>query len=702
MSAGLLPEVFLAFAYLLVPGVGLCVASRLTLGRSLLTSIAVAFGLGFAGVGLGSLLLVLVGVFAPITLLILWVVLTAAAWIFAARNGSPRKHLDGWRRHASADLLATVVTAAVVAGFGVVRWTVAPVANIAPTALRYWADAVEIADAGRLPKGTLQWGLVIEPTTSKVVLNAFNAGASVLLGRDPIEPAGALLFVVSIALMITAIALFQASGMVRLAPLGAILLFANALTGSELTTDLNFNLAEDWGRSVGLSAVLGAVVVLTRASGDVGEPGPDAVPPSPVLAAIVPGLLLGVAAGTHLVAAAAAIAMVCALALALMVVRRRVKAIAIRGGMILAAAAALGALVLVIPPGDLGFEGAGGTDRYRELRAELGLPPGFDPTRFIVTHDMDAAGESPEVGILAVGEAFAYRAIGQRVPNERIPAEELPALFLIGPTIVGLLLLVAAALRAPRDLATTMLWAAVFASVLFAVGVAFALRYDLFVLEVFGDRRLFTYALIPYVMIMLAAGEWALRSIGEGGLSRTRAVSGASLALVVVGALVFLPHATWAHASDRGSLEDQLQLLRWLGDHVPCEGRVLANRRTLGTFESIAGRPAILEGMGPHIRPSILMRAIEEISHARAFFREPRRRSDYLEQRGVAAVVIATSGNPFGGYPALGGGVRIHQLEDLEVLREAFGNPSGTVYLVEGFRPDPSLPTVAGRPGFGC
>ena len=702
MSAGLLPEVFLAFAYLLVPGIGLCIASRLTLGRSLLTCLGVAFGMGFAGVGLGSLLLVLLGVFTPITLAILWGVLAAGAWILAVRNGSPRMHLDGWRRSASADPLATAVTVATIAGFAVVRWTVAPVANIAPTALRYWADAVEIADAGRLPEGTLQWGIVIEPTTSKVVLNAFNAGASVLLGRDPIEPAGALLFVVSIALMITAIALFRGSGMVRLAPLGAILLFANGLTGSELTTDLNFNLAEDWGRAVGLSAVLAAVVVFARPSEQEEEPRSDAGPRSPVLAAIVPGVLLGVAAGTHLVAASAAIAMVCALALALMLVRRRVKPLAIRVGVILAAAAALGTLVLVIPPGDLGFEGAGGTDRYRELREELGLPPGFDPTRFIVTHDMEAAGEAPEVGVLAVGEAFAYRAIGQRVPNERIPAEELPVLFLIGPTVLALLLVGLAARWAPRDLAATMLWAALFASVLFAVGVAFALRYDLFVLEVFGDRRLFTYALIPYVTIVLAAGEWALRSIGDDGVSRTRIVSGASLAVVVVGALVFLPHATWAHASDRGALENQLQLLRWLGDHVPCEGRVLANRRTLGTFESVAGRPAVLEGMGPHIRPSILTRAIEEISRASAFFREPRRRSGYLEQRGVAAVVIATSGNPFGGYPALGGGVRIHQLEDLEVLREAFRNPSGTVYLVEGFRPDPSLPQVAGRPGFGC
>lgn len=180
------------------------------------------------------------------------------------------------------------------------------------------------------------------------------------------------------------------------------------------------------------------------------------------------------------------------------------------------------------------------------------------------------------------------------------------------------------------------------------------------------------------------------------------AVSVAALAIMVVSGLIFIPRATWGHAADRGKLENQLELVRWVGDHVPCEGRILANRRTLGTFESIAGRAAVLEGMGPHIRPSVLMRAIEEIARARTFFRDPRERSGYLERRGVAAVIIATGGNPFGGYPALGGSVRARQLADLEILREAFHNPSGTVYLVDGFRPDPSLPKVAGRPGFGC
>ena len=702
MSAGLVPEVLLAFAYVLVPGMGLCVACRLTLGRSFLTALALAFGLGSAGVGLASLLLVVLGVFAPVTLAIAWVAVAAIGWFLALRRSSLRHHVDGWRRQVAADPWATTAAALVIAGVAVVRWTVAPVANIAPTALRYWADALEIADAGRIPEGTLQWGVVIEPTTSKVVLNAFNAGASILLGREPIEPSGALLFVVSIGLVITAIALFREMGIVRLAPLGAILLFANGLTGSEFTTDLGFNLAEDWGRLVGLSAMVAAVVVFLDPPEEVEAPPSNPVGRSSLAATIIPGVLLGAAAGTHLVAASSALAMVCALALAMVLVWHRPRYLVTRGGVILGVTVVLGTVVLLIPRGDLGFEGAGGQGRYRELRSELGLPRSFDPTRFIVTHDVEAASETRELGVVDVGEAFAYRAIGRRAPHERIPAKPLPVVFLIAPTVVALLLLTAATRWAPRDLVATMLWAAIFAFALFAVGVAFALRYDLFVLEVFGDRRLFTYALIPYVVMLIAGGEWALRSIRGGRARRTGTASGATaLAIVVAGGLVFLPHATWARASDRGHLEDQLQLIRWVGNHVPCEGRVLANRRTLGTFESIAGRAAVVEGMGPHIRPSILTRAIEEIVRARAFFREPGRHVGFLEQRGVAAVVIATPGNPFGGYPALGS-VRAERLADVEGLRQVFRNPSGTVFLVEGFRPDPSLPTVDGRPGFDC
>jgi hypothetical protein len=699
MSGALIPEVLLTFGFLLVPGMGLCLASRLTVDRSLFTTVALAFGLGFAGVGLGCLVLVLLGALTPTSLAISWVAVSAVGWFLAFRGHPLRRQAEGWAGDARADPLATLGALLILAGVGMVRWTVAPVANIAPTALRYWADALEIADAGRIPKGTLQWGIVIPPTTSKVVLNSFNAGASMLLGRDPIEPTGALLYVVSIGLVITAIALFRELGMVRLAPVAAILLFANGLTGSELTTDLGFNLAENWGRLVGLSAVLAAVVVFWRRPGDADHPESGTAEDPSTRAAVLPGILLATAAGTHLVAASCAIAMVCGLVLAQALVWRRARSLAVRAAVTIGVGVGLGAVVLVSPPGDLGFGGAGGTSSYRELRAELGLPPSFDPTRFIVTHDMEAAGETTPRGVGDVAEAFAYRAIGHRAPNERTPSNELPIGFLIVPTILALLLLGAALRWAPRDLIATMLWAVIVASVLFTVGVTFALRFDLFVLEVFGDRRLFTYALIPYVAILIAGGEWAFRSIGRA--TRAGIASMTAFAVVVGCGLVFLPHATWVKASDRANLENQLELIRWVGSHVPCEGRVLMNRRTLGTFESIAGRAAVVEGMGPHIRPSILVRAIEEIVKARAFFRHPLERSDFLERRGVAAVIIGTSGNPFGGYPALPG-VRPGRLAALGGLTLAFQNPSGSVYLVDDFRPDRSLPRVFGRPGFAC
>jgi hypothetical protein len=694
VPAHLIGAVLAAFAYVLVPGAGLCLATRSVEGRSLFTATAIAFGMGTAGVGMVSLFLALVGWLDPVGLTAAWVVLTGVGWTLALRRGVLGRHVDGWRSDARADPWATVTTAVVIVAIGVVRWTVAPVGNIAPTVLRYWADGLEIADAGGIPDDTLHWGVLIPPATSKVVLNAFNGGASYLLGRDPIEATGALLFVVSIGLVITAVALLREMGIRWLAPLGAILLFANALTGSEFTTDLWFNLAEDWGRLVALSAVL--VVVVFCANRSRTDPVVNGHP-SDVPGIVVGGVLLGASAGFHLVAAAVATAMVGAAIVASVLVWHRARALLVAGGSIIGIALLLGTTILLIPGGDLGFEGAAGNDRYDALRAELGLDENFDPTRFISTHDVDLATNTPDVGFADVGKAFAYRMIGRRAPHARSPAEPISGVALVVPIVVASLLVIGSLLWAPRDLRTSLIWAALVSITLFLVGVVFAVGYDAFVLEIFGDRRLFMYSLIPTVVMVVGGCEWAMRWIADrfSGL-RTAAAIGS--AVVIVGALVFLPQATWKHAPLRQALNDQRELLRWAGEHTPCEGRILANRRTLGTFESITGRAAVLEGMGPHVRPSLLVRAIEEIFAARAFFLDPR--ADFLRERGVATVVIAEPGNTLGGYPAMTG-IRRALLEDLD-LREAFQNPAGTVYLMNDFRPNPALPSVSGRAGFAC
>jgi hypothetical protein len=705
VPGSLVPGVLLLVAYMLIPGAGTCFATRVALGRSHITFLAMSFGMGFAVVALTSLTLVLLRIFEPGSLAGSWVVVSLVAWTIAVRRGRIGGHVRYWKAHIAADSAAAIGSTLVLIGVAAARWTVPPLSNIASTVLRYWADGLEIADTGGLPRDTLQWSSLLEPVTNKVVLNSFNGGVSFLLGRGPLDPLAILLFVVTLGLVIISMAFFWELGIRRFAPVGALLLFANQVTGSELTAALGRNLAEDWGRLVAFGAVLAAAIALRRGrrAGAPADGGTGAGDPSRRTwhpASIAAGLLLGVAAGTHLVAASFGAACIVGLATASVAVRRDVRRHVVRLGIILGVAAVLGGIILTLPPGDLGLKGALGSAEYRDLLSDLGLPSNFDPTRFIVTHSTEAAESTEPIDTGDVMQSFAYRVAGMNFLDTK-PGSELPPMLLVGPTILALILAMAVFVWGPPPLRVSVLAATMIAGLLLVVGIAFAYRYELFALEAFGNRRLFNYAAVPYVLVLTAAGEgvlWLLRS--KVRLRRSAVAFLGFTVVAAVGALM-IPKATWAQAERRAGLEHQLELLEWLGEHVSCEGRILANRRTLGTFETITGRVGVLEGMGPHVRPAVLGLAIREIFRARDFFLDPLANERYLDERGIAAVLVTRSPNRFGGYGGLPRS-KPHGLDDVPFLRRAYENASGTVYVVRGFRPNPSLPQAVGRPGFDC
>lgn len=697
MPGDLIPGVLIAFAYLLVPGMGICLSSRATRSRSFVTFLAASTGIGFAAVGAISLALALVGLLRPPPLSIAWVLLSGGSWLVAMGNGSVREAARGWLDRASADPWSHAAAAATLAGFAVVRLSYPPVANMGATAMRYWADALELADAGRIPHRTLQWGELISPATSKSVLNAFNASASILLDRGPLSSMAVLLYVVAIGLAVVVIAALWELGMPRLAPVGALALLANLVTGSELTNDLTRNLAEDWGRLVAFAAVLVAILALRRPHE--AEFRRRALRRESRRTVVIAGSLLGIAGGTHLVAASVGAAFVGAFAIAHMVVTRRGAATTLRRALGLGSVALIvGALALTLPPGDLGFSGAAGEPAYDALRSELGLPRSFDPTRFIVTGS--GVGDDEPMGVGGVAEAFAYRLAGRNV-QVVLPGEELSRWTLILPSAVGVLIVAAVVLWAPRDLRIAAATGGIVTAILFLGGVAFALRYDLFALERFGNRRLFNYALVPYVVVCLAGAEWFLRAIAARGPRAERVVPPFACVAAVAVAIALLPSATWPHEPKRASLQRQVHLLRWIGANVPCEGRILADRRTLGTFEVMSGHAAVLEGMGPHVRPAVLSRAISELIRARTVLEDPSSHLGFLRERGVAAVVTTKSFAEFAGW-----GRVVKRPPDrfgqVTALRAVYRNSVGIVYLVKDYRPDPTLPAIAGRPGFRC
>jgi hypothetical protein len=694
VSVALVPEVLVICAYLLVPGVGLCLSTRVGLDRSVFTFLALAFAMGFASVGSVSLMLALLGMLDPLTLAVCWVVGSASTLFIAFRRRALRVHLHGWAEDIRRGPWEAATTVLVIVSAGIARWLVPPVTAIGPTVPRYWADALEIADAGGFPEGTLQWGTILPPTTSKALLNSFDAGASMLLGRDLVPSQAALLFVVTVGLVLIAIALFSELGIRWLAPLGGLLLFLDHAVPNDLVIDLGRNLAENWGRLAAFAGVLAWCLARPGSPDDELTPGAG----DPRMRAgpiVVSGLLLGVSTGTHLVAASFGIATICALGISsLLVERTRVVSIAAIGAVI-GITLLVGVSILAAAPGELGFGGATGEDPYRDLRSSLGLPAGFDPTRFITTHDVDAALEVEQADVADVASEFAYKVWGANA--FQIDGEERRSPLLLAiPTILGLVCSVLVLLIGPTPLRVVAVSAVILASALFLIGVAFALRYDEFVLQSFGNRRLFSYAIVPHVFAFTAAGEaLAMR------FSRVRGRTSIAVAAAVAMSAVLAVAPVREDATSE-PWTSQLALVRWIGHHVPCEGRVLMDRRTLGTFETIAGRAGVLEGMGPHLRPEVLELAIGEIFRARSFFERPEDGRGYLRDRSVAAVVI-TRPNPrvaMLGYRIAH--VPPERLDRIGYLAPTFSNPAGSVYLVDGFDPNPASPRVAGRPGYGC
>lgn len=694
VSVALVPEVLVLCAYLLVPGIGLCLLSRVCLGRSPFTFLALAFATGFASVGSVSLVLALLGMFEPLTLSVCWVIGSVSTFLVALRRGSLRVHILGWAEDIRRGPWEAATTVLVIVAAGIARWLMPAVTAIGPTVPRYWADALEIADAGGFPDGSLQWGTILPPATSKVFFNSFNAGASLLLGRELVTSQAALRFVATVGLMLIAIALFRELGIQRLAPLGAILLFLDHARPNDLVIDLTRNLAEDWGRLAAFAGVLAWCLARPAFVDD----GPLRGTQDPRIRAgpiVVSGLLLGVSAGTHLVAASFGIATICALGISsLLVERTRVISITASGA-VLGIALLVGGVILVAAPGQPGFGGATGEEPYRELRASLELPAGFDPTRFITTHDVSAALAVEETDVADVASQFAHKVWGANALNAHAKGRRPPFLLAI-PSIVALLCVVLVMVIGPTSLRVVAVSAVILGAALFFVGVVFALRYDEFVLQTFGNRRLFSYAIVPHVLAFAAAGEsLAVRFGGE-----KRGTSIVVAAAVTISAVLLV--APVREDASREPWTSQLALVRWIGRHVPCEGRVLMDRRTLGTFETIAGRAAVVEGMGPHLRPDVLTLAIGEVFRARAFFERPEDGRAYLQQRSVAAVVIT---RPSQGIAMLGYRIahaQAQRLDRISYLVPTFRNRAGSVYLVNGFEPNPASPRVVGRPGYAC
>ncbi len=703
MAPGLSPAaIALVFALLLLPGFGITFAIQPPGAAPLPVRTGLAFAFGYATIALTSLGLALMHVLRPGVFLGSAGLITVVVWALALRR--VREHLRALRDDIAGQWIRYVTLLGVLAGTIVVRTTYVPIVNFVPTTLRYWADGVEIADAHAIPSTTLQWGHLLQPTVSKVALNTFNATMSLFLGREPLGSAGALLFVVSIGLVFLGYALAEELGIRWLAPLVPLLLFLNERIGNtELTSDLHQNLAEDWGRL----AVLGALVLAVRAlkpGAEPGEPGTEEASrsrSSAVREGMLAGAMFGVAAGTHLIPTAAGLAFAGGYAIMRMVVDHGVVRVLRTSAAALAIAAVVGAAVLVLPKGDLGFKGAQGKAAYEKMIHDLGLPATFDPTEFLVFGTVEAASRPYPYSPGHVLPDFTYQVLHQNASNES--TQRLPLAKALLPSALALLGVVILMVFGGADLRAMAGTAVIFTLVLIGVSLAFAARYHLYALETFGNRRLFNYVPIPFVLVAAGVGELGLRWLGRragGDGPRTWIPPVVAGVMAVAIAVVLLPSTRAPGIRLRAG--PNLELVNWVGQHDPCQGYILTDRRTLASFEATVGRAAVLEGMGPHVRPDVLELAIGEMFRAGDFFRDPENGLSYLRARGVAYVVTT---NEFVLVHSLGGWRRVGpsdplQLAKVPFLQAVFANNAGTVYRVAGFAPSPSMPDPSKQPGF--
>jgi hypothetical protein len=680
--------VALASLFVLGPGIALTFPMFPPGRLTLVSRIGLAAPIGYSALAFASFVCARGGLLVTPVLVLVWGALTVWPLAGLARRRPLREHLPAWRSELRGDRWGLTAGLLVVVAFSVPRFTYDPVLNLADqTPLRYWADGLEIADGGSIPSTSLQWGILVPSAQSKVALNSFHAAASMILGRGPLAPMGALLAVLSIGLLVLGFALARELGLRLTAPLVPILLFGNELLGPRnLTLDLLTLKAENWGRLVALAAVLLGVRAIRaeRYRHRRRE-------------AVFTGLLLGVSAGTHLVATVVAGTFLLAYAGAWAILRRRTRTAGKVLGTAVWVGAVVGGVVLFAPPGEIGFEGVKGASAYEGSGGELGVGEPFDPTRYLALGDLEQG--VPPAGFYDppsdLYHEFVRRAVGE-------PALRRPVKWLFPAAFVGTgALLWIWGDRRSRALAVASVSLAL---AIFLVSLAFNYWFEVYVLAELGPRRLFDYTGVSVVLLAVGALDVVLRRLRQKLVHRPRVVPVAATALLVVfGALGV--SRTVAPGGREAYLRSALEPLTWIEENLACRARVLADRRTLATFEVFTRHAGVLEGMGPYLRPDLLEVAVLELLDARTFFGAPSAGQGYLTANAVGAVVVTAYDQTLGG---VGGPLRVGPIDRAALGRTPFlevaaRSETVTVYRVVGLTlPGAAFPDVRGLSGYGC
>ena len=575
------------------------------------TRVASVFGLGYAVAALTPALLVVLHIFDPVpTVAALLVVLAALGVAARRRCGSLRTLADDVRAQVHAAPVALALGGAVIVAIAAARLAV-PVAPV-HGAWRYWADGLELAAVGHVPAASLQWGVLHPPAVSKIAGNAFTGELSFVFAAHPLAGMATALWLAVTGYAVGLFAFGWELGLRRTAPLLPLLGIAGAHLplGISLNADsiakLTFFQDEDMGRAV---AVIGAAMALPCLRGEAGR-----------AARVASACVLAAAGLTHAIPAGVVVAFLLAYAL-LQLGRRETRRTALAAMGVILATAGVAAIVLLGPShGEIGLQGASGSG-YALFLGRYD-PTAYADNRFLLPKPKSHARwyEAPTTTISELVDA----ATGWTTHGAGL----LAALVATAVAVVAVLVWGTPGLR------LAVLAAVALEAVLLAVALAFTYRQSLYVPATFGERRLFEYASIPVMLVVLAAAEAGLARL-EGASTRAPAVIAAALVVLVLVAAG--PGQVRGDVPTGAGTADYIAAARIA---TPCNARILPTVTSKGAFQALTGRADILEGMAPFLRPAILRTTVRLTHLARQYLAHPAAHPGFLEAEHVDDVLI--------------------------------------------------------------
>jgi hypothetical protein len=644
-----------------IPGIAASLAAFSPDEVAIVTRTAAAFGLGYAAAGGCAFLLAAVHAFRLSFFFPLWLVVSAALWVVALRRVRIRDQITALTADVNKNLVPLLLGAVVVGAVLIVHLRYLYL--LGGSRYVYYLNGLEIANSHGVPSATLEYGQSWAPATDKIFLDAFTGVVALISNNVAVGP-GVLLWVSTFG---TAIGLWATAwelGIRRVGGLLPLLVLSNQLilNATLVTRDFTDYRSEDFGRAVAFCALaLGIFAIRERRT----RP------------AIIAGLVLAAASGTHLVlVVVVAIGLVSAgVAECLRAHGTRNRLAPFQYGVIVAAVGGIGGIIIrLFAGGTFGLGGASSPATYRSIHTR------FDPTAYLYYGGFIRRAKGGGGWYLPPSQIFYRMMTG---PGFHWPAWALWVILVAAAA--GAVLLFLLARDELRDAGVVGL--GIVLGVI-AIALVFDFHFHVYIEATFGIRRLREMTSLGLIIIALGVVEGLIALLAR---HRARLAVAVSAVVVIALAAWLLPNNSLRQ--DFRNSHQRTVLINWMRTQTPCNARFLLNQRTEGAITSLTGRYALLEGMGPFLRVDKLPYVVSLLLSARQFFKDPQANEAFLRQHDITYVVVSRVQI---GYFGPTGKTNIQALDAAPFLQRVFVTPSGIVYRVVGAHAPPVSPLLKG------